>query len=78
MQDTQATQTLPARQIRAAYTPATLTVYQAYAPHLGDPAARDGRFPAAWKGERMTWIFSAPMPGAVGNLSYAVGVAGGR
>ncbi|MEW2140900.1 DUF4291 domain-containing protein [Streptomyces sp. NPDC005409] len=56
MQHTQATPALPARQIRAAHTPTTLTVYQAYAPHLGDPAARDGRFPSAWKRERMTWI----------------------
>ncbi|MGW7461379.1 DUF4291 domain-containing protein [Streptomyces sp. NPDC054797] len=51
-----ATQAIPARQIRAAHTPTTLTVYQAYAPRLGDPAARDGRFPPAWKRERMTWI----------------------
>ncbi|MFE2170011.1 DUF4291 domain-containing protein [Streptomyces sp. NPDC059447] len=49
-------QALPARQIRAAHTDTTVTVYQAYAPHLGGPAARDGRFPAAWKRERMTWI----------------------
>ncbi|MFD8635215.1 MULTISPECIES: DUF4291 domain-containing protein [unclassified Streptomyces] len=49
-------QAVPTRQIRAAHTDTTVTVYQAYAPHLGDPAARDGRFPAAWKRERMTWI----------------------
>ncbi|MDJ0384611.1 DUF4291 domain-containing protein [Streptomyces sp. G-G2] len=46
----------PARRIRAAHTAGTVTVYQAYGPHLGLPAARDGRFPAAWKRERMTWI----------------------
>ncbi|MEU9720366.1 DUF4291 family protein [Streptomyces sp. NPDC047976] len=46
----------PRHQIRAAHTATTVTVYQAYAPHLGVPAARDGRFPAAWKRERMTWI----------------------
>ncbi|MFJ3724219.1 DUF4291 domain-containing protein [Streptomyces sp. NPDC090045] len=46
----------PTHQIRAAHTDTTLTVYQAYAPHLGAPAARDGRFPPAWKRERMTWI----------------------
>ncbi|MEU7552362.1 DUF4291 domain-containing protein [Streptomyces sp. NPDC044571] len=46
----------PLRQIRAAHTATTVTVYQAYAPRLGLPAARDGRFPAAWKRERMTWI----------------------
>ncbi|MEV6955804.1 DUF4291 domain-containing protein [Streptomyces sp. NPDC051183] len=47
---------VPNRQIRAAHTATTVTVYQAYGPHLGLPAARDGRFPAAWKRERMTWI----------------------
>ncbi|QES52420.1 DUF4291 domain-containing protein [Streptomyces venezuelae] len=44
------------REIRAAHTATTVTVYQAYAPALGLPAARDQRFPAAWKRERMTWI----------------------
>ncbi|MFI7277000.1 DUF4291 domain-containing protein [Streptomyces sp. NPDC049879] len=47
---------VPYRQIRAAYTADTITVYQAYAPALGLPAARDGRFPAAWKRGRMTWV----------------------
>ncbi|MFE3789260.1 DUF4291 domain-containing protein [Streptomyces goshikiensis] len=47
---------VPNRAVRAAHTTATVTVYQAYAPHLGLPAARDGRFPAAWKRERMTWV----------------------
>ncbi|MEU6315307.1 DUF4291 domain-containing protein [Streptomyces sp. NPDC047014] len=47
---------VPVRRIRAAHTDTTLTVYQAYAPRLGVPAARDGRFPADWKRERMTWI----------------------
>ncbi|MEW1549609.1 DUF4291 domain-containing protein [Streptomyces tsukubensis] len=42
--------------IRARYTGTTVTVYQAYAPRIGLPAARDGRFPAGWKRERMTWI----------------------
>ncbi|QEV18748.1 DUF4291 domain-containing protein [Streptomyces alboniger] len=46
----------PEHQIRAAHTDTTVTVYQAYAPHIGEPAARDGRFPAAWRRERMTWI----------------------
>ncbi|GGX97735.1 hypothetical protein GCM10010324_49960 [Streptomyces hiroshimensis] len=46
----------PYRRIRAAHTESTITVYQAYAPRLGLPAARDGRFPAAWKRDRMTWI----------------------
>ncbi|MFF2655636.1 DUF4291 domain-containing protein [Streptomyces sp. NPDC058045] len=47
---------LPKYQIRAQYTPTTLTVYQAYAPRIGEPAARNGRFPGAWKRDRMTWI----------------------
>ncbi len=46
----------PKHEIRALYTAATVTVYQAYVPEIGLPAARDGRFPAAWKRERMTWI----------------------
>lgn len=48
--------TPPARQIRALHTESTVTVYQAYAPGLGLPAARDGRFPAEWGRGRMTWI----------------------
>ncbi|WP_329123252.1 DUF4291 domain-containing protein [Streptomyces sp. NBC_01465] len=44
------------REIRALHTASTITVYQAYGPHIGLPAARDGRFPAAWKRDRMTWI----------------------
>ncbi|MFI1971963.1 DUF4291 domain-containing protein [Streptomyces cinnamoneus] len=47
---------LPARQIRARHTDSTITVYQAYTPGIGVPAARDGRFPASWKRDRMTWI----------------------
>ncbi|MEU1132984.1 DUF4291 domain-containing protein [Streptomyces sp. NPDC005900] len=43
-------------QIRALHTDSTLTVYQAYDPSIGLPAARTGRFPAAWKRDRMTWI----------------------
>ncbi|MEU7580595.1 DUF4291 domain-containing protein [Streptomyces sp. NPDC041068] len=46
----------PSHQIRARHTDSTITVYQAYAPELGAPAARTGRFPAAWKRDRMTWI----------------------
>ncbi|MFJ8186239.1 DUF4291 domain-containing protein [Streptomyces sp. NPDC096105] len=48
--------TEPRHRIRAAYTDRTVTVYQAYPPEIGVPAARDGRFPAAWKRDRMTWI----------------------
>ncbi|MFJ7626123.1 DUF4291 domain-containing protein [Streptomyces sp. NPDC097595] len=46
----------PQHEIRALHTGETVTVYQAYTPSLGLPAARDGRFPAAWKRDRMTWI----------------------
>lgn len=46
----------PRHGIRAAYTESTITVYQAYSPEIGLPAARDGRFPTAWKRDRMTWI----------------------
>ncbi|MGC3002452.1 DUF4291 domain-containing protein [Streptomyces sp. G35A] len=46
----------PQREIRAAYGASTITVYQAYPPELGLPAVREGRFPAAWKRSRMTWV----------------------
>lgn len=46
----------PKRQIRASHTDTTITVYQAYAPRLGGPAAQAHRFPPAWKRDRMTWI----------------------
>ncbi|MEU1304528.1 DUF4291 domain-containing protein [Streptomyces shenzhenensis] len=46
----------PKYQMRALYTDSTITVYQAYAPHIGLPAARQGRFPPAWQRDRMTWI----------------------
>ncbi|MFI9331330.1 DUF4291 domain-containing protein [Kitasatospora sp. NPDC052868] len=46
----------PKHQVRALHTASTVTVYQAYSPEIGLPAARDGRFPAAWKRDRMTWI----------------------
>ncbi|MGW2543294.1 DUF4291 family protein [Kitasatospora sp. NPDC001574] len=43
----------PPYRIRAAHTASTVTVYQAYPPEIGLPAARDGRFPAQWKRDRM-------------------------
>ncbi|MER7912838.1 MULTISPECIES: DUF4291 domain-containing protein [unclassified Streptomyces] len=46
----------PKYRIRALHTDRTITVYQAYRPGIGLPAAREGRFPAVWKRERMTWI----------------------
>jgi hypothetical protein len=42
--------------IRALHTDTTVTVYQAYPPEIGLAAARDGRFPAVWQRDRMTWI----------------------
>ncbi|MGP4049105.1 DUF4291 domain-containing protein [Streptomyces sp. 2A115] len=42
--------------VRARHTASTITVYQAYRPEIGLPTAREGRFPAAWKRDRMTWI----------------------
>ncbi|MEU8038925.1 DUF4291 domain-containing protein [Streptosporangium sp. NPDC049078] len=46
----------PKHRIRAVHTVSTVTVYQAYAPEIGLPAARYGRFPIAWKRDRMTWV----------------------
>lgn len=46
----------PQRTIRALHTASTITVYQAYSPDIGLPAVREGRFPAMWKRDRMTWI----------------------
>ncbi|WP_329242108.1 DUF4291 domain-containing protein [Streptomyces sp. NBC_01478] len=46
----------PHRRIRALHSESTITVYQAYAPLIGLRAAREGRFPAVWKRDRMTWI----------------------
>ncbi|MFD3523694.1 DUF4291 domain-containing protein [Streptomyces sp. NPDC058653] len=46
----------PKYRIRAHHTASTITVHQAYRPAIGLPAARDGRFPGAWKRDRMTWI----------------------
>jgi hypothetical protein len=44
------------RQIRASYTPETITVYQAYPPGIARPALAAGRFVPPFKRERMTWI----------------------
>jgi hypothetical protein len=46
----------PLRQIRAAYTDDTVTLYQAFVPEIAGPAAADGRFPAAFDRTRMTWV----------------------
>jgi Domain of unknown function (DUF4291) len=48
---------VPYRQIRAAYDDDTITVYQAFAEHIGAPAARFGTFEKApFSLDRMTWI----------------------
>ncbi|MEU6562015.1 DUF4291 domain-containing protein [Nocardia nova] len=46
----------PFRQIRAQFDDQTVTVYQAYRPSIAVPAASNGRFPAEFKRDRMTWI----------------------
>ncbi|WP_440099560.1 DUF4291 domain-containing protein [Streptosporangium sp. H16] len=46
----------PKHGIRAVHSASTITVYQAYTPEIGLPAARLGRFPATWKRDRMTWV----------------------
>ncbi|WUS82575.1 DUF4291 domain-containing protein [Streptomyces canus] len=46
----------PQRRIRALHTASTITVYQAYATEIGLPAVQEGRFPAVWKRDRMTWV----------------------
>ena len=48
--------TVPRHQIRAAFTPDAVTVYQAYPPEIADAALRAGRFVPPFKRERMTWI----------------------
>ncbi|MBE2316971.1 DUF4291 domain-containing protein [Solirubrobacter sp. CPCC 204708] len=47
---------MKAREVRAAQTASTLTVYQAYSPHIAEPALAAGRFVPPFKRERMTWI----------------------
>ncbi|WP_232822899.1 DUF4291 domain-containing protein [Glycomyces dulcitolivorans] len=44
------------RQIRAAYDDKTITVYQAYDPHIADPALAAQTFVSPFKRDRMTWI----------------------
>lgn len=55
-QNEQLAGTEPRFRVRARYTESTVTVYQAYRPEIGRAAARTGRFPSAWKRDRMTWI----------------------
>lgn len=46
----------PYRQVRATWTEATITVYQAYPAEIAGPAVAAGRFVPPFKRERMTWI----------------------
>jgi hypothetical protein len=48
--------TVPARQIRASYSPTSVTVYQAYPPEIAGPAVEAGRLVPPFKRDRMTWI----------------------
>lgn len=47
---------VPFRQIRAAHTATTITVYQAYSPAIADSALAAGRFVPPFERDRMTWI----------------------
>lgn len=47
---------IPYRQIRAAFTDESITVYQAYDPAIAAPAIAAQRFVPPFKRERMTWI----------------------
>ncbi|GAA2103291.1 DUF4291 domain-containing protein [Kitasatospora saccharophila] len=47
---------IPKRQVRARYDDETVTVYQAFRPEIAEPAAAEGRFPAAFDLGRMTWV----------------------
>ncbi|MEV4223054.1 DUF4291 domain-containing protein [Nonomuraea sp. NPDC049725] len=47
---------VPYRQIRAAHTEESVTVYQAYDPAVAAPAVAAQRFVPPFKRERMTWI----------------------
>ncbi|MFB7947677.1 DUF4291 domain-containing protein [Kitasatospora phosalacinea] len=47
---------VPKKQIRARYDDGTVTVYQAFRPEIAEPAVAEGRFPAAFSVERMTWV----------------------
>jgi uncharacterized protein DUF4291 len=49
-------QQVPIRQVRAVYTPETITVYQAYPTAVALAAAKAGRFVPPFKRDRMTWL----------------------
>lgn len=48
--------TTPTHEVRAFFTDETITVYQAYASRIADPALRAGTFVDPFKRTRMTWI----------------------
>ncbi len=48
--------TVPYRQVRAVFDADTITVYQAYAAAIAEPAVAAQTFVAPFKRERMTWI----------------------
>ncbi|MFD0559949.1 uncharacterized protein DUF4291 [Stackebrandtia endophytica] len=48
--------TVPQRQIRATFDADHVTVYQAFDPHITEPAVAANRFVPPFKMERMTWI----------------------
>ncbi|MFF7660722.1 DUF4291 family protein [Streptomyces canus] len=50
-------------------TPSTITVSQAYAPEIGLPAVQEGRFLAAWKRDRMTWVIKQRSQTSTGGAS---------
>ncbi|MEJ3654706.1 DUF4291 domain-containing protein [Actinomycetes bacterium KLBMP 9759] len=47
---------VPVRQVRADFDDDTLVVYQAYSPHIAEPALAAGTFVSPFRMERMTWI----------------------
>jgi hypothetical protein len=47
---------VPVRQVRAVYTPETITVYQSYPVPIALAAARAGRFVPPFKRDRMSWL----------------------
>jgi hypothetical protein len=54
--DDAATGETPYRQVRAAFTDRTVTVYQAYSLEIADPAVAAGTFVPPFRLGRMTWI----------------------
>lgn len=52
--------TVPYRQVRAVFDADTITVYQAYAAAIAEPAVAAQTFVAPFKRERMTWITMRP------------------